>query len=156
MNSRAINFEKLGKSRTFIIYDETDSKVRLLAYFTLALQVLKIPEQFSNRKILQLDGFSAKFNGEKITEIPVILIGQIAKNDQYRQYISGHEIMQYSMSTLLDGQNRISGRVVLLECKDIPYLVEFYNKFGFTKINREYSNNELIQMVKILSEEEII
>jgi len=66
-------FEKLGKSRTFLIFKDDDTTFSLLAYFTLALQVLKVPESLSNRKIKNFDGFSAKINGERITEFPVIL-----------------------------------------------------------------------------------
>ena len=44
LKSRAIQFEKLGKSRTFFIYDEDQDEFQILAYFTLAIQVLKIPE----------------------------------------------------------------------------------------------------------------
>lgn len=45
LKSRAIQFEKLGKSRTFFIYDEDQDEFHILAYFTLALQVLKIPDK---------------------------------------------------------------------------------------------------------------
>ena len=76
----------------------------MLAYFTLALQVLRIPQDLlSSRETLKLDGFSSKMKGQKITQFPVILIGQIGKNDLYRRDITGYEMMQYCMSTLLDG-----------------------------------------------------
>lgn len=45
LKSRAIQFVKLGKSRTFFIYDEDQDEFHILAYFTLALQVLKIPDK---------------------------------------------------------------------------------------------------------------
>lgn len=51
LKEKAILFEKLGKSRTFLIFDEGDEEFKVLAYFTLAPQVLKIPEKFSNRRI---------------------------------------------------------------------------------------------------------
>jgi len=86
----------------------------VLGYFSLALQVLKIPETFSNRKIKELDGFNAKIHGERILEFPAILIGQLAKNDLYRDHLSGYKLMQYCLSTLLDGQIRPGGRIVML------------------------------------------
>ena len=59
---KAIAFEKLGKSRTFFIYDEDKEGFTILAYFTLALQVLKVPEILSNRNIKNFDGFNAKIH----------------------------------------------------------------------------------------------
>lgn len=61
IRERAILFEKLGKSRTYLIFDEDEEEFKVLAYFTLAMQVLKIPEDLlSNRKTKFLDGFSSK------------------------------------------------------------------------------------------------
>ena len=133
---RAIAFEKLGKSRTFLIFDEDEEEFKVSAYFTLALQFLKIPETLSNRKIKEFDGFNAKLNGELITEFPAILIGQVGKNDLYEDAIAGYDIMQLCLNTVLDGQMRLGGRIILLECKDVPYLIEFYNQFGFQSLKK--------------------
>lgn len=122
----------------------------------MALQVLKIPESLSNRKIKNFDGFSAKMNGERITEFPVILIGQLAKNDLYKNEITGMKLMQYCLSTVLDGQMRLGGRIIMLECKNIEYLLEFYEKFGFMKLDKDYREGELLQLIKILQEDELI
>lgn len=154
LKEKAILFEKLGKSRTFIIYNEEEFSI--LAYFTLSIQVLKIPQNLSNRKIMSLDGYSAKINGEKITEIPAILIGQLAKNDLHKNDISGIELMNYCLSTVLDGQMRLGGRIIMLECYNKPYLVDFYKKFGFVKLEKDYSDKELFQFYRILQEDDLI
>ena len=135
---------------------EDEEEFRVLAYFTLALQVLKVPEKLSNRKIKEFDGFNAKINGERIAEFSAILIGQVGKSDLYKDKITGYEVMQYCLNTLLDGQTRLGGRIILLECKDIPYLIEFYSKFGFIKLEKDYQEDELIQLIKILQEDELI
>ena len=156
LKDRAIAFEKLGKSRTFLVFDEDKEDVNVLAYFTLALQVLKVPESLSNRKIKNFDGFNAKINGERITEFPAILIGQVAKNDLYKEKITGFDLMQYCLNTLLDGQMRLGGRIIILECKNISYLIDFYEMFGFIKLEKEYQEDELIQLIKVLQEDELI
>jgi len=156
LKERAIAFERMGKSRTFLIFDEDEEEFKVLGYFSLALQVLKIPESFSNRKIKELDGFNAKIYGGRILEFPAILIGQLAKNDLYKDRLSGFKLMQYCLSTLLDGQMRLGGRIVMLECKDIPYLISFYEQFGFIKLERDYQGGDLIQLIKILREDEMI
>ncbi|MCX7904987.1 MAG: hypothetical protein N2486_10825, partial [Caloramator sp.] len=158
LKTKAISFEKLGKSRTFIIYneDKAETEFQILAYYTLALQVLKVNEKLSNRKIKEFDGLSAKIHGEKILEFPTILIGQLGKNDLYKDTISGDEIMNYCFNTILDGQMRLGGRLIMLECKDIPYLIKFYERYGFRKIEKDYRENELLQFVKILSEKDLV
>ena len=82
LKEKAILFEKMGKSRTYFLYDEEDDEFKILAYFTLAIQVLKVPEELlSGRKTKIYDGFSSKIRGIKITEFPAILIGQFGKNE---------------------------------------------------------------------------
>ena len=121
LKDRAIQFEKLGKSRTFFIFDEDEDEFKILAYFTLAIQVLKVPEDMiSGRKAKLLDGFSSKIKGVKITEFPSILIGQLGKNEIYPNTITGSELLEYCLATILDGQVRLGGRIIMLECKDIP------------------------------------
>ena len=156
LKDKAILFEKIGKSRTFFIYDEDKEGFTILAYFTLALQVLKVPEILSKRNIKNFDGFSAKIHGEKITEFPTILIGQFAKNDLYKDEISGNELMQYCLNTVFDGQMHVGGRIIMLECKNISYLIQFYNQFGFVKLDKDYHDGELLQLIKVLREEELI
>ncbi len=112
-------FEKLGKSRTFLIISESSNDLQILAYFTIGLQVLRVPnELLSGRQTRQLDGFSSKLKGIKITEFPTILIGQIAKNDSYNNSISGTEIMHYCLATILEGQARL-GLVAGLFCWNV-------------------------------------
>jgi predicted GNAT family N-acyltransferase len=154
---RAIQFEKLGKSRTFFIYDEDQDEFQILAYFTLAIQVLKISgNMLSGRKAKLLDGFSSKIKGLKITEFPSILIGQLGKNEMYTGAVSGSEVLEYCLATILEGQVRLGGRIIMLECKDEPYLINLYEKFGFNVLEREYEEGELLQMIKILEKDEII
>ncbi|MDD2484650.1 MAG: hypothetical protein PHQ50_06485 [Eubacteriales bacterium] len=158
LKEKAINFEQLGKSRTFfIIDDECYNELKILAYYTIAIQVLKIPEAFSNRKIKEFDGFSSKTRGGVITELPAILIGQLARNDYYGRVIDGSEIMQYCLNTVLDGQIRLGGRIIMLECKkDVQYLIDLYKDFGFSIIEEEDGDSKYLQMVRILTVDELI
>lgn len=157
LKNRAILFEKLGKSRTFFIYDEDADEFNILAYFTLAIQVLRIPEEMiSGRKTRFFDGFSSKIKGIKITEFPSILIGQLGKKEMYPDAISGTEIMEYCLAKIFEGQLRLGGRIIMLECKDIPYLIRLYEQFGFNVLEKDYEDGELLQMLKILEEDEII
>ncbi len=157
LKDRAIQFEKLGKSRTFFIYNEDGDEFQILAYFTIAIQVLKIPEDIiSGRKAKNFDGFSSKIKGAKITEFPSILIGQLGKNEMYPNGISGSDVLEYCLATILEGQVRLGGRIIMLECKNIPYLIELYEMFGFDVLDKDYEDGELLQMIKILDNDAII
>lgn len=157
LKEKALLFEKLGKSRTYIILDEDDDDFNILAYFTLAIQVLKVNnELLSGRKTKSLDGFSSKVRGSKITEFPAILIGQIGKNDPYKELISGLEVMELCLSMVLKGQQVLGGRIVMLECKDIEPIINLYQKFDFRKLDKDHEKDELLQMIRVLESDDII
>lgn len=64
--------------------------------------------------------------------------------------------MEYCLSTVLKGQSVLGGRLIMLECKDIPYIINLYKKFGFQKLEKNYANDELLQMIRVLDDDEII
>lgn len=112
---------------------------------------------FSGNKIKKLDGFSANKGGQKITEFPALLIGQLAKNEKHQADITGDELMTYCLSTILDGQEILSGRIIMLECKPIPALIALYERFGFGLIEEdEPTPNGLVQMIRILQEKDLV
>ncbi|MFA5479871.1 MAG: hypothetical protein WC337_07580 [Candidatus Muiribacteriota bacterium] len=86
--------------------------------------------------------------------MPCILIGQIAKNDECKE-IPGSVIMDKCLEYILNGQKYLSGRFIMLECKNIKYLSSFYKKYGFFEIEKEYKKNELKQFFRILKKEEL-
>jgi len=63
--------------------------------------------------------------------------------------------MEYCLSTVFKGQAVLGGRIIMLECKEIPYIVNLYERFGFQKLERDYKEDELLQMIKVLEEDEI-
>ncbi len=160
IKNKAIQYEKINKSRTYFILDEDSIEkgvLNILAYFTIALKVLSIktirsPDneiKVSNNKIRKLDGLSAKRNNEIIEDIPVFLIGQLAKNDKFWQCISGKVIIDYAVSTLHKAQEILGGRVILIECENRKKLINAYINNGFEIIRQDGDN--LIQMIRIMS-----
>ena len=63
LQNRAVKFETLGKSRTYLVCDRdvffNERDLHIYGFFTVALKVLDLPENLSNRKRLELDGFSS-------------------------------------------------------------------------------------------------
>ena len=153
LKKKAILFEKLGKSRTFLVVDES---FEIVGYFSLALSILDIPEILSNRKRKNLDGLSAKRNGELVEKIPSILIGQLAKNDLYSEKFSGNGLLEVCLSKILEGQKILGGRIIMVECKKKPELINFYEQADFTLTTKEINKEDLLVFHRILHEKEII
>ena len=146
--NKAILFDRKGKSKTHLLLNqdalETGS-VEILAYFSLAIHLLKLPESTSASQIRRLDGLYARKGSEPITEIPSFLIGQLAKNDTYTSSISGALLLEYALSAIASAEEIVGGRVVYIECRDIPQVVSFYETNGF-KVLRQDPDDGLIQM----------
>lgn len=141
--TRAILFEEKAKSRTYLFFDRaclSSGKIEIIAFFSVGLQVLELADELSNRERMALDGFSGKIHGEKISKLPVILLGQLAKNDKYKNQIDGNEILQYVFSVIKSAHGIIGGRLILIDIKtNATGLIEFYKKNGFELI---YNNDK--------------
>ncbi len=81
---------------------------------------------------------------KNISEIPVFLIGQLAKNDQFTTALTGQELLEYAWSVIMNAHKYVGGRLVLIECNDHPKLIYFYEANGFTYIQKD----ELVQMIR--------
>lgn len=94
--------------------------------------MLDLPERLSNRKRLELDGFSAKLRGEPLKAVPCYLLGQIAKNSAVPDAISGKLLMEHAVGVIKSAMEIVGGRHILAECRDDPQLRKFYtdNDFG--------------------------
>lgn len=150
--NKAILFERKSKSRTYMIFDEDGLEggtFILLAYFTIAMQTLKVPDGTAASQIRKLDGLYAKKGSEAITEIPSFLIGQLGKNDKYTGRISGDELLEYAFSVIGKAQGIVGGRVVFIECQDKPQLINFYTKNGFKHFRKDPEDG-LVQMIRLL------
>lgn len=149
--AKAISFEKLQKSCTYLIVDEeqlldnnlTIADLTIYGYYSVALKVLSIPDDYSNNKRKQLDGLSAKIHGEVITDIPCYLIGQLARNSEIsNELLSGNEILNMAYSVILNAVEAVGGRVIMIECRDNEKLIDFYMTNGFEVIS-ELPDNEI-------------
>lgn len=156
LKERALEFEKLDKSRTYITFDGENN---IVAYFSIALSVFEIPIEFSNRKIKNFDGFSAKNKNKILTTLPAILIGQFGKNDEFKSSLSGEDLMKFCMDIILEARGLIGGRIVILECQDNSKLIDRYKGFGFERVSLDNDvedisddkKNKQIQMIKLIT-----
>ncbi|MCM1062828.1 MAG: hypothetical protein NC452_21515 [Eubacterium sp.] len=159
LHNRAIDFERLNKSRTYLLCDDEildkEGRIIILGYFSLSLKVLDLSENLSNRKRKMLDGISAKLHGEVIRSVPCYLIGQLAKNSNIPNTISvsGAEMINCAMSIIRSAETVVGGRYVLIECHNNPKLLKFYTENSFEIFEKlPFGNVPMIQMLRTLCE----
>lgn len=155
LHNRAIEFERIAKSRTYLVCDFEQIKnkrFRILGYFALSLKVLVLPDDMPVRGRRELDGFRGKIHGQKIREIPCYLIGQLSRNDDATKAdISGKELIDMALSVIRTSVSAVGGRCVLVECHNEETLEEFYKKNGFRRIMEEPDDTiPMIQMLRII------
>lgn len=156
LNNRAIEFEKLSKSRTYFICDEDDlmnkplSEVAVYGYIALSLKILTVPEETSNRVRKEIDGLSAKIHGERINDFSCYLIGQLAKNSNISNNgISGAELIDIACNVIATSVDAVGGRCIMIECKDEEKLIKFYSNNGFNVISKIPDDNQvMVQMIR--------
>ena len=156
LKSRAISYEELSKARTYLIFDESElaekniSEVAVLGYIALALKVLTVPEETSNRVRKEIDGLSAKIHGEQITAFPVYLIGQLGRNNNISSSdLSGEQLIEYAYQVMQPAVNAVGGRYILVECHEDEHLVSFYRDNGFTSFaNIPDQEKPMVQMIR--------
>ncbi|PHM68231.1 MULTISPECIES: acetyltransferase [unclassified Xenorhabdus] len=143
LHSRAIRFEKVDATRTYLVLDMTGM---ILAYFSLTFKELPIHDFIlSKSKIKKLDGIS-----NRATSLKVYLIGQIAKNFSLQgNPIKLKDILIPIEVIIEKAQYLIGGRTIILECKNENKIVKLYQSHGFKIIphKREGEKNTLITMI---------
>jgi hypothetical protein len=139
VHNKALRFEKTGKSRTYLILDNTKA-MRLLAIFSLSIKSLTIPETLSNSQRKKLDGKYTRCDEHKAG----FLIGQLAKNENFQNEISGIYIMEEVMKVIFNAKKIIGGTFVYAECKDIAKVIKYYTDNGFIEFSEE---NKMKQML---------
>jgi len=147
----AINREKRDLTRTYLIIDQNEFEINnqfdIVAYFSIALKTLIIPQTLSNSKIKRIDGFS-----KDAKESIVYLIGQLARDDNYSsEAIRGADILARALNIISDIKDKIGGKVVLVECEDRKKVIDFYLENEFERLP-EHSENELINEIKEIIE----
>lgn len=156
LHNRAIQFENLSKSRTYLICNEDHLKnnsldnVVIYDYISVAIKILSIPRQTSNRIRKELDGFSAKLHGEPIQDIPCYLIGQLSRNSAVpKSILTGAELLGFAYSIISQSVEAVGGRYIMIECRNEPKLILFYERNLFKPISYIPDNGQpMVQMIR--------
>ncbi|MBW9145754.1 hypothetical protein KTC92_02560 [Clostridium sp. CM027] len=83
-------------------------------------------------------------------ELKCYLIGQLAKNDTYKDLIDGKEILDSALNIIQKCYEIMGMRVVLVECVSNKNLTDFYENNNFQLIGYD-EKTELLQFVTTLT-----
>lgn len=154
--NKAIAFEKNSISTTHLIFTDNDV---LLGYFSLANKSLILSkerlEKLSNTKKKRLmQSGQILENGHLV--VNSYLIGQLGKNYNLPQegQIKGKDLLALSFELLLEIKKLITAKYVWLECQNTEKLINFYNRFGFEKIDDFISEDGLVVMIMKLNKKD--
>lgn len=162
LHTKAVEFTRQGYSSTYLIFASYRSHLVLVGYFALAYKYFHIDLKNTSKTLgKRIRKFARYDEGMKCHLVSSILIGQLGKNytDGHNALIRGDELLKIACDTVREAQRIAGGRLVYLECEDVPALIRFYEENGFTSFGkRELDGDEkeslsgkyLIQMVKYL------
>lgn len=157
LHKRAIEYEKSGISRTYLVFDSQEGENVLAGYFTIANKDLVIArkpyKELPTAMKKRLMGFGYKSVQDNYN-ISAILIGQIGKNHSDKAVslcnVDGSTILSLAMDKVLESHQVSGGRIVYLECENHPKLIEFYSTNNFLEIPEYKSTNGLSVMIQKL------
>ncbi len=111
------------------------------AYFSLSFKEIVLNDDISKSQAKRLDGFS-----KKAEKFRAFLIGQIGKNTAIENNpITLNNILDHIYPILLQAQDAVGGRVILIECEDEEKLLNLYQANNFNILQKQ----DLVQMYMI-------
>jgi hypothetical protein len=119
LHHKAIFFERHNKARTYLLIKNS----KIIAYFSIAFKSIDLVTISKNKK----KDITA---GEEVETYSSYLIGHIAKCDgvEEKMFLA---LLDNAMSLIYEAQSIIGGRLVYLDCKNEPKLIEKYEEYGF-------------------------
>ena len=157
----AIDFNKKGLARTYLIVSSCNGNNIILGYFTLAMKAFiiedmqELDDELSKTQIKKVMRFVSRYNCEVngvnagFSVIPAILIAQLGKNDLYSSLITGSELLSYIYDVIKKAQCLLGGRFIFVEREENDKLDAFYKSNDFINFNSRKSGSvRLYQMFK--------
>lgn len=156
IRKNSISFAKQYLSAVWLVFYEEGEEQICVGYFALInkhfqVDLSKLSKTLAKR-VQKFATFEETLN-RYVVSAP--LIGQLGKNyfDNYNKLITGDELLNIACETVREGQKIFGGRLVYLECENVPQLINFYERNGFYNFGRRELTGEgkfLIQFLKYL------
>ena len=159
LRTKAIQFEKMGLSRTYFVMSTYRNIPFIAGYFSISNKPLTVSKKnfkalsMSLRKRLMGVGYKSEQDNY---EIKGYLLGQLGKNysdvAQKAKSIDGNRLLTLAYIEIKKAYDLVGGRVLYLECEDHYKVEEFYVNNGFKKMEALRSKNDQTIMVKRLED----
>lgn len=117
IRTKAITYEKEGRSRTFLFVDEENldsGLLRVVGYFTLSIQGVDVGTLDSGKAAKS----SSDKEGVSEAEVPAYLIAQLARDDTYtHEQLDGRQMLRTAEELIARASDYVGGQLVFIECK---------------------------------------
>lgn len=162
LRERAIIFAQKRLAATYLVFTNYKNKKVLVGYYTLADKKIDIYKKNLSSKLRgRISKFAEYDDTLKKYSLTAILIAQLGKNytDGYDKLITGDELLELACERVNQIQIMLSGKIVYLECENVPKLQRFYTDNGFYYFGErdldpdesdQFKSKTLIQMLKYL------
>jgi|SRR5690625_481528 len=155
LHNRAIQYEKLSLSRTFLVMSTYQGNSFIAGYFSISQKPLVINKnnfnKLSNNLKKRLMGVGHRTE-QKSYGIQGFLLGQIGRNFSEvatkAKSVSGDDLLFLAYKKIQEAHRLVGGRIVYLECEDIDKVKSFYKRNGFAEIEHFKSSNGMCIFVK--------
>lgn len=167
IKEKAIIFDEQSFAKVHLVFTQYKGTQVLVGYYALANKSFVIKAGVNKtstakisqslRKRIARFAYLDKDTNQFIVTAP--LIGQLGKNYNFKDLITGDILLEYACDTVREVQSLTGGKFVYLECEDKPFLIDFYTRNGFVNFGKRYleydekddlSGTYLIQMLKYL------
>jgi len=134
--NKALEFELRNRSRTYLWLYPKEKQLLVAGYFTLALDVVELPETLSKSLKKKLSkGYTEK------PFLPAYLIGQLGRSeDTPKELLPGELILKKALEIIEKANSLVGNRLVIVDValnkeKDCEGLVTWYKSFGFKELD---------------------
>ncbi len=142
LKDKALVFSRQRIASTYLVFASYKERQTLVGYFALASKHFHIDSQkpggISKRLLKRISKFAVRDRELNKYIVSAPLIGQLGKNyaDGHDALITGDELLKIACDTVREALRIIGGKLVYLECEDIPSLIRFYEENGFYNFGR--------------------
>ncbi len=136
IHTKAYDFERIGLTRTYLIYAVLDNnEMRLVAVYCLGQSDVEMLDNLSGKDRKYMFGTSYPLG----KNVKTLLIGQLSKNYTCgnNNYITGDILMLIIFLRIQEIHKLFPSVVTHIDCKDDIHLRNYYEKYGF----RLFKNN---------------
>ena len=158
LKEQSIEFTKKNQSVTYLVFSNEDAS--LVGYFTITIKPITVnAENFSNTMKRKIARVSEQRENELTYTLSAYLIAQLGKNfrNGANRKITGKQLLQAAVDTILKLQYMTGGMVFFLEAENEEHLMQFYEvengfkRFAVKETNhRAKKSQKLIQLLKVL------